>query len=91
MTTQDLNNQKEEILSIISETCPQFEVEKVFEMMLKGVDCCDSIDELLEGSIIILGYDAPQRKVSKLAEMVCKHELEEGVKYNMMTKDFEKI
>lgn len=51
MTTQDLKNNREQIILTITEQVGQENVKAVMAEMLKGLDCCDTIEELIENAI----------------------------------------
>jgi hypothetical protein len=67
MTIQDLKDNREEIISIITQECGAEKVAEVMKIMVNGLDCNDNLDELIECAIAIFGYEAPRRKVSKNA------------------------
>lgn len=51
MTLQDLKNNRETIISILNEKVGEANVKPVMNQMLKGLDCCDNIGELIESAI----------------------------------------
>jgi hypothetical protein len=70
MKLQDIENNKEEIISIITEECGESKVDELIEIMKRGLDCCDDLDDLITSAIAIFGYDEPRRKVSKNAKIL---------------------
>lgn len=70
MTIQDLKDNREEIISIITEECGAEKVAEVMKIMVNGLDCNDNLDELIENAIAIFGYEAPRRKVSRNAAIL---------------------
>ena len=76
MTIQDLKNNRNEIIATITEMVGVENVKSVMETMVKGLDCCDTMEELIEGSLSILElktYSKPDSKrtfiLGRLAEM----------------------
>lgn len=92
MTLQDLKDNREMIIASITEKVGEENVKAVMATMVGGLDCCDTIEELIDSAISINEFEArPKKKESKLAAMVCNHELEEGIKYDVVKKEYVKI
>lgn len=51
MTIQDLKDNRTEIISIITEKVGSETVTAVMEQMVRGLDCCDTMEELIESAI----------------------------------------
>lgn len=51
MTLQDLKNNRNEIITTITEKAGEENVKAVMEQMVKGLDCCDTMEELIENAI----------------------------------------
>ena len=51
MTIQDLKNNREQIIEIITDKVGEENVKSVMAQMVKGLDCCDSLEELIESAI----------------------------------------
>ena len=51
ITIEKLKANKSEIIAIITKEVGDKMVKPVMEQMLKGADCCDSIEELIENAI----------------------------------------
>lgn len=51
MTLQDLKNNRNEIIATITEQAGAENVKAVMEQMVKGLDCCDTMEELIESAI----------------------------------------
>jgi hypothetical protein len=51
MTTQDLKNNRNQIINTITEQVGERNVKNVMTEMLKGLDCCDTLEELIENAI----------------------------------------
>jgi hypothetical protein len=92
MTIQDLKDNREAIIASITEKVGAENVKAVMATMIGGLDCCDTIEELIDSAISINAFEArPKKKESKLAAMVCSHELENGIKYDVVKKEYVKI
>jgi len=65
MTLQDLKNNRTEIIASITEMVGADNVKTVMETMVKGLDCCDTMEELIEGSISILNFNATAKPDSR--------------------------
>jgi len=51
MTLQDLKNNREQIIATVTEKAGAENVSKVMAEMVSGLDCCNSIEELIESAI----------------------------------------
>lgn len=51
VTIQEMKDNREMIISVITEKAGSENVKAVMDEMLKGADCCDSIEELIENAI----------------------------------------
>lgn len=92
MTIQDLKDNRGSIIATLTEMVGEENVKSVMQIMVGGLDCCDTIEELIESSISISEFEArPKKKESKLASMVCNNELENGIKYDIVKKEYVKI
>lgn len=92
MTIQDLKNNREMIIASITEKVGEENIKAVMATMVGGLDCCDTIEELIDSAISINEFEArPKKKESKLAQMVCNYELENGIKYDVVKKEYVKI
>jgi len=90
MTLQDLKNNREMIIATITEKVGEENVKAVMQTMVGGLDCCDTIEELIDSAISINEFEArPKKKESKLAVMMANAHQDE--KYNHLTKEWEKI
>lgn len=89
MTLQDLKNNREAIIANITELVGEDKVEKVMRTMVNGLDCCDSIEELMMSAIEICDFEANAKPDSKLVRMHNAAHIDE--KFNYMTKTWEKI
>lgn len=85
MTLQDLKTNREEIITFIKSM--EYDMKFAMEMAVEICGGCDSLDELKDE---LRNYCRPV-KSSKLAEMVCANELENGVKYDVVKKEYIKI
>jgi len=92
MTIQDLKTNREMIIASITEKVGEENVKAVMATMIGGLDCCDTIEDLIDSAISINEFEAtPRKKDSKLTKMICNHELEEGIKYDVVKKEYVKI
>lgn len=57
MTLQDLKNNETAIIETLTEMVGADKVAVVYETMVKGLSCCDSIEELIDGAISILEFE----------------------------------
>lgn len=62
MTIQDLKDNREEIISIITELVGEENVAKIMQTMIGGLDCCHSIGELIESAIDICEFERFAKK-----------------------------
>jgi hypothetical protein len=53
MTIQDLKDNREMIIATITEKVGEENVKSVMNQMVKGLDCCDSFEELIENAIFM--------------------------------------
>lgn len=92
MTLQDLKENRTGIISTLTEKVGEENIKEVMNIMIKGVDCCDSIEELIEGSLSIFEQqqNKSRRKVSKTAEMIGRYEAENNIHYDVRKKVFVK-
>ena len=51
MTLQDLKNNRNQIIATITEQAGAENVKTVMAQMVKGLDCCDTMEELIENAI----------------------------------------
>lgn len=65
MTLQDLKNNRQAIIETITEMVGADKVAVVMQTMVKGLDCCDTIEELIEGSISILEFNTYSKPDSR--------------------------
>lgn len=92
MNLQDLKDNRDSIIATLTEKVGEENINAVMATMINGLDCCDSIEELIESAISINEFEArPKKKESKLASMVCSYELENGIKYDAVKKEYVKI
>lgn len=92
MTLQDLKDNRDSIIAIITEKVGEENVKAVMATMVGGLDCCDTIEDLIDSAISINEFEArPKKKESKLASMVCNYELENGIKYDVVKKEYVKL
>ena len=79
MTLQDLKNNRNEIIAIITEKAGEENVKAVMNQMVKGLDCCDTLEELIESAIFMeMEFEVKVEK-SKLASLIGKiAEIEEN-------------
>jgi len=84
MTTQDLKNNRTEIINFINER--EYDLKFAMGMAVELCGNCDTIDELLSE---IEWNCRPVKRGSKLSEMMAA--AHEGERYNILTKDWEKI
>ena len=90
MTLQDLKDNRDSIIATLTEMVGEENVKTVMQIMVGGLDCCDTIEELIESAISISEFESrPKKKESKLAAMMAN--AHEGEKYNQLTKEWEKI
>ena len=76
MILQDLKNNREQIISIITEKAGAENVKAVMEQMVKGLSCCDTMEDLIESAIYMaLEFEVKIEKsknamiLGRLAEM----------------------
>jgi len=62
MTIQDLKNNRELIIAKITELVGEENLAKIMQTMIGGLDCCDSIDELIESAIDICEFERFAKK-----------------------------
>jgi len=62
MTIQDLKNNKESIIAKITELVGKENVNAIMKTMIGGLDCCTSIDELIQSSIDICDFERFAKK-----------------------------
>ena len=89
MTIQDLKNNREAIIANLTELVGSDNVTKVMQTMANGVDCCDSIEELMMTAIEICEFEANTKPDSKMVRMHNAAHIDE--KFNYVTKSWEKI
>ena len=92
MTLQDLKDNKSEIITKITNLVGEVNVKATMATMIGGLDCCDSIDELIESSISINEFKLENKfskKDSILVQMHASAHIDE--KYNIITKEYNKI
>lgn len=70
MTIQDLKNNREEIIAIITEKVGAENVKSVMEQMVKGLSCCDTLEELIENAIYMATQFEVKIEKSKIAAML---------------------
>jgi hypothetical protein len=51
MKIQDLKNNRNQIIETLTEMVGEENVKPVMEQMVKGLDCCDTMEELIENAI----------------------------------------
>jgi hypothetical protein len=92
LTIQDLKDNREMIITSITEKVGEENVKAIMATMVGGLDCCDTIEDLIDSAISINEFEArPKKKESKLAAMVCNHELQNDIKYDVVKKEYVKI
>lgn len=84
MTTQDLTENRNEIINLINKR--GYDLKFAMGMAVELCGNCDSIDELF---VELEQYCKPVNGGGKLAEMMAT--AHEGEKYNYLTKEWEKI
>lgn len=84
MTTQDLKDNRDEIINFINGR--GYDLKFAMELAVELCGNCDSIEELF---IELEQYCKPVKGGSKLASMMAK--AHEDEKYNHLTKEWEKI
>jgi hypothetical protein len=89
MTIENLKANRESIIAKIIELVGEENVNTIIKTMVGGLDCCDSIDELIESAIDICEFERFAKKDSKLVQAFNNAHIDE--KYNVVTKEFEKI
>lgn len=72
MTIQDLKANKNQIIATITELAGAENVKPVMEQMIKGLDCCDSIEELIENAIYMATQFEVKVEKSKNAYILAK-------------------
>lgn len=72
MTTQNIIDNKAEIIATITEKVGAENVHGVLEQMVKGLDCCDTMDELIENAIYMATQFEFRAEKSKLAALLGK-------------------
>lgn len=70
MTIKDLKNNREEIIAIITEKVGAENVKSVMEQMVKGLSCCDTLEELIENAIYMATQFEVKIEKSKIAAML---------------------
>ena len=67
MTTQDLKNNREQIIATITEQVGAENVKAVMAEMVNGLSCCDTLESLIENAIYMaLEFEVKVEK-SKIA------------------------
>ncbi len=89
MTLQDLKNNREQIIATLTELVGADKVAQVMKVMVGGIDSCDSIEECIEGAILICEFETYAKKDSKLVQLHNAAHIDE--KYNVVSKEWEKI
>lgn len=56
MTLQDLKNNRDQIIASITERVGLENVQNIMAIMVKGLDCCDTIEELISSAIDICDF-----------------------------------
>ena len=62
MKIQDLKDNRESIIAKITELVGEENVAKIMQTMIGGLDCCGSIDELIESAIDICEFERFAKK-----------------------------
>jgi hypothetical protein len=70
MTIQDLKDNRAEIIAIITEKSGAENVKAVMDQMVKGLSCCDSIEELIENAIYMATEFEVKVEKSKIAAIL---------------------
>lgn len=92
MTIQYLKDNRDSILATLTRTVGEENVKAVMQIMVSGLACCDTIEELIESSISIFEFEArPMKKESKLSSMVSNYEFENEIKYDLLKKEYVKL
>ena len=86
MTLQDLKDNRNEIINFINGR--GYDLKFAMELAVELCGNCDSIEELF---VELEQYCKPVKGGSKLASMVCNNELENGIKYDIVKKEYVKI
>ena len=89
MTLQNLKDNRDEIIAKITDLVGQENVKDTMATMIGGLDCCDTIDELIESAISINEFQKYAKKDSKLVQMHNAAHVDD--KYNSKTKSYETI
>jgi len=90
MTLQDLKDNREMIIDTITAEAGEENVKAVMQQMLKGLDCCDTLEELISDAIYMALEFEDRPETSKLAAMMSAYKNNNNVEYNTLKKDFEK-
>jgi hypothetical protein len=90
MTTQDLKNNREMIIAAITAEVGEENVEAVMQQMLKGLDCCDTLEELISDAIYMALEFEDRPETSKLAALMSAFKEKNNVHYDAIEKDFVK-
>lgn len=88
MTIQELKDNREMIIATLTEIVGEENVKAVMQIMVSGLDCCDTVEELIESAISICEFERYAKKDSKLVQMQNAAHIDE--KYNILTKEYEK-
>ena len=88
MTLQDLKQNREYIINTITEKVGSDLVKPVMEQMVKGLSCCDSLNELIDEAIYMTTEFEFKEEKGKLASIMAK--AHEGEEYDMLKKEWVK-
>ena len=70
MTLQDLKDNRAAIIATITEKVGEENVKPVMEQMVKGLSCCDTIEELIENAIYMATEFEVKVEKSKIATIL---------------------
>lgn len=77
MTLQDLKKNRTEIIATITEKAGEENVKAVMEQMVKGLDCCDTMEELIENAIYMaLEFEVRVEKSRNAFILGCLEQIE---------------
>ena len=72
MTLQDLKNNKPQIIATIIAMKGEEAVKPVMAQMLRGIDCCETIEELISDAIYMEFEHEDRPEKSKIAALLGK-------------------
>jgi hypothetical protein len=91
MNLQDLKDNKAQIIATITEQAGEENVKAVMAEMLKGLDCCDTIEELIENAIYMALKFEVRLEKSHIAKIQTAYHESIGETWNSNKGKFVKI